>query len=86
MASPFSGVLGRESSDSPGGGDLYPSPVMVSMATTTSAIRGHNNHMEGNPVYLNCPLHILKQMYTGGYASKFFYQFPTHPDDYLTRF
>lgn len=47
---------------------------------------GQNAHMGGDPVYLNRPLHILEQMYTGGYtavvdASKFFYQFPTHPDD-----
>ena len=47
---------------------------------------GQNEHIGGDPVYLNRPLHILEQMYSGGYtavadASKFFYQFPTHPDD-----
>ena len=36
------------------------------------------------PVYLNRPQHILEQMYEGGWsavvdASKFFYQFKTHP-------
>ena len=47
---------------------------------------GQNAHMGNDPVYLNRPLHILEQMYPGGYtaivdASKFFYQFPVHPDD-----
>ena len=47
---------------------------------------GQNEHIGADPVFLNRPLHILEQMYTGGYtvvadASKFFYQFPVHPDD-----
>ena len=47
---------------------------------------GQNEHIGNDPVYLNRPLHILEQMYTGGFtavadASKFFYQFPVHPDD-----
>lgn len=47
---------------------------------------GQNAHMGPDPVYLNRPLHILEQMYHGGWtavadASKFFYQFPSHPDD-----
>ena len=39
-----------------------------------------------DPVYLNRPLHVLECMHAGGWtavvdASKFFYQFPTHPED-----
>lgn len=51
-------------------------------------LEGGQNACSGNdPVYLNRPLHILEQMYTGGWtavvdASKFFYQFDTHKDDY----
>jgi hypothetical protein len=50
-------------------------------------LRGGQNECMGNdPVFLPRTAHILDQMYTGGYsamvdASKFFYQFPTHPDD-----
>jgi hypothetical protein len=50
-------------------------------------LRGGQNASIGNdPVFLPRTAHILNQMYTGGYsavvdASKFFYQFPTHPDD-----
>jgi hypothetical protein len=47
---------------------------------------GQNDCMGNDPVFLPRTAHILDQMYTGGYsamvdASKFFYQFPTHPDD-----
>ena len=40
-----------------------------------------------DPVFLPKVTHVLDRLYTGGYsavvdASKFFYQFPTHPDDY----
>jgi hypothetical protein len=40
-----------------------------------------------DPVFLPRTAHILDQMYTGGYSavidvSKFFYQFPTHPDNH----
>jgi hypothetical protein len=47
---------------------------------------GQNSNMMSDPVYLPCTTHILSQMYTGGYtavvnASKFFYQFKTHPQD-----
>ena len=47
---------------------------------------GQNACVVADPVYLNRPSHILDQMYAGGYtavvdASKFFYQFLTHPDD-----
>ena len=47
---------------------------------------GQNDHIGNDPVYLNRPLHILEQMYSGGFsavvdASKFFYQFLLHPDD-----
>jgi len=50
-------------------------------------VGGQNEGAVGDPVYLNRPLHILEQMYAGGWsavvdASKFFYQFPTHPSDY----
>ena len=49
---------------------------------------GQNAHIGGDPVYLNRPLHILEQMYTGGFsavvdASKFFYQFPVRPEDQM---
>ena len=49
---------------------------------------GQNFHIGGDPVYLNRPLHILEQMYTGGYSavidvSKMFYQFPVRPEDQL---
>ena len=42
--------------------------------------------MGNGRVFLPRMAHILDQMYTGGYsamvdASKFFYQFPTHPDN-----
>jgi hypothetical protein len=47
---------------------------------------GQNAYISGDPVYLNRAAHILSQMYAGGYsavvdASKFFYQFKTHPLD-----
>jgi hypothetical protein len=47
---------------------------------------GQNECIAGDPVFLPRISHILDQMYTGGYsavvdASKYFYQFPTHPDD-----
>ena len=47
---------------------------------------GQNECSAHDPVYLPRTTHILSQMYSGGYsavvdASKFFYQFPTHPDD-----
>ena len=47
---------------------------------------GQNAHIGPDPVYLNRPLHILEQMYTGGFsavvdASKFFYQFPVREED-----
>jgi hypothetical protein len=47
---------------------------------------GQNECIGGDPVFLPRISHILDQMYTGGYsavvdASKYFYQFPTHPDD-----
>lgn len=47
---------------------------------------GQNEVVGTDPVYLPRVTHILDQMYTGGYtaivdASKFFYQFDTHPDD-----
>lgn len=47
---------------------------------------GQNSYIANDPVYLNRTGHILDQMYTGGYtavvdASKFFYQFKTHPED-----
>ena len=49
---------------------------------------GQNLHIGADPVYLNRPLHILEQMYSGGFsavvdASKFFYQFPVRPEDQL---
>lgn len=48
---------------------------------------GQNTTVCSEPVYLNRPLHILDQLYHGGWsavvdASKFFYQFATHPKDY----
>jgi hypothetical protein len=47
---------------------------------------GQNECIAGDPVFLPQISHILDQIYTGGYsavvdASKYFYQFPTHPDD-----
>ena len=47
---------------------------------------GQNSHIGSDPVCLNRPLHILEQMHSGGHtavadASKFFHQFPVHPDD-----
>ena len=47
---------------------------------------GQNSCMGSDPVFLPRSSHILDQMYQGGYsavvdASKFFYQFTTHPDD-----
>ena len=47
---------------------------------------GQNGVSCGDPVYLNRAAHILSQMYQGGYsavvdASKYFYQFRTHPAD-----
>jgi hypothetical protein len=50
-------------------------------------LRGGQNSAIGNdPVFLPRLLHILGEMYQGGWsavvdASKFFYQFSTHPDD-----
>ena len=50
-------------------------------------VGGQNEGAVGDPVYLNRPMHILEQLYEGGWsavidASKFFYQFAVHPDDY----
>lgn len=51
------------------------------------AFRGGQNSCVGqDPVFLPRLSHILDQMYTGGFSavvdlSKFFYNFPTHPDD-----
>ena len=47
---------------------------------------GQNDAVGADPVYLPRVSHILDEMYAGGYtaivdASKFFYQFGTHPDD-----
>jgi hypothetical protein len=47
---------------------------------------GQNSCIAPDPCVLPRQSHILDQMYEGGYsavvdASKFFYQFPTHPDD-----
>ena len=47
---------------------------------------GQNGCIANDPVYLPRHLHILAGMYEGGFsasvdASKFFYQFPTHPED-----
>jgi hypothetical protein len=47
---------------------------------------GQNEVAANDPVYLNRPVHILDQMYTGGWsavvdASKFFYQFRSRPED-----
>lgn len=47
---------------------------------------GQNGAIGSDPVVLPRPLHILDLMYEGGYsavvdASKFFYQFRTHPSD-----
>jgi hypothetical protein len=47
---------------------------------------GQNDCISSDPVYLPRLSHILDQMYSGGFsavadASKFFYQFPTHPLD-----
>ena len=47
---------------------------------------GQNACIAPDPVYLNRPSHILEQMYHGGYgslvdASKYFYQYGTHPAD-----
>ena len=47
---------------------------------------GQNECIAGDPVFLPRISHILDQMYLGGYsavvdASKYFYQFRTHPDD-----
>ena len=47
---------------------------------------GQNECIGSDPVFLPRISHILDQMYSGGYsavvdASKYFYQFPTHPDD-----
>jgi hypothetical protein len=50
-------------------------------------LRGGQNECVGqDPVFLPRVSHMLDQMYTGGYSavvdlSKFFYNFPTHPDD-----
>ena len=48
---------------------------------------GQNSTVCSEPVYLNRPLHILEQLHSGGWsavvdASKFFYQFSTHPADH----
>ena len=47
---------------------------------------GQNECIAGDPVFLPRISHILDQMYSQGHsavvdASKYFYQFPTHPDD-----
>lgn len=47
---------------------------------------GQNEAIGNDPVYLPQIAHILPQLYNGGYsavidASKFFCQFPTHPQD-----
>jgi hypothetical protein len=47
---------------------------------------GQNECIGGDPVFLPRISHILDQMYSDGHsavvdASKYFYQFPTHPDD-----
>ena len=47
---------------------------------------GQNECIAGDPVFLPRISHILDQMHAGGCsaavdASKYFYQFPTHPDD-----
>jgi hypothetical protein len=47
---------------------------------------GQNNCIAGDPVFLPRISHILDQMCSDGYsavvdASKYFYQFPTHPDN-----
>jgi hypothetical protein len=47
---------------------------------------GQNECIASDPVFLPRISHILDQMYSNGYsavvdASKYFYQFPTHPDD-----
>ena len=47
---------------------------------------GQNASIGGDPVFLPRLTHILEQMYDGGWsavvdASKYFYQFMTHPDD-----
>jgi hypothetical protein len=47
---------------------------------------GQNSHIAPDPVYLPRVSHIVDLLYTGGFsavvdASKFFYQFPTHPED-----
>jgi hypothetical protein len=47
---------------------------------------GQNECIAGDPVILPRITHILDQMFSRGYsvvvdASKYFYQFPTHPDD-----
>jgi hypothetical protein len=50
-------------------------------------LQGGQNACIGNdPIFLPRTAHILDQTYTGGYsvvvdASKFFYQFPMHPND-----
>jgi hypothetical protein len=47
---------------------------------------GQNECIAGNPVYLPRISHALDQIHSGGYSaavdrSKYFCQFPTHPDD-----
>jgi hypothetical protein len=47
---------------------------------------GQNECIAGDPVFLTRISHILDQMHAGGYSAvvdafKYFYQFPTHPDD-----
>ena len=47
---------------------------------------GQNDWIGSDPVFMPRVSHILDQMYEGGFtavvdASKFFYQFRTHPDD-----
>jgi hypothetical protein len=47
---------------------------------------GQNQCVGSDPVYLPRAEHILDQMYTDGWSavldlSKYFYNFPTHPDD-----
>jgi hypothetical protein len=53
-------------------------------------LRGENQCIAGDPVLPPRISHILDQMYSNGYsavvdASKYFYQFPTHPADRLPR-
>ena len=57
------------------------------MEVIADMLRGDQNEcIAGDPVFLPRISHILDQLYSKGYsavvdASKYFYQFPTHPDD-----